>query len=696
MLTQKTKSKVRSDHDRSAFTLVEMLVSVGIIVLMMTMFTQIFSMATGTISTQRGIAENDQRTRSITTVIKGDLDKRTFRNVIPFHANEDSVLSPTSFVGREGYFYISVNDPNNSTDNVLQFTVRSTVEGRIEDDSPYFGRAERLQTTGNLRLRQNPNQPEADDGSLVINSTSNSQAAEVSYFVRNGNLYRRVLLVRAPLEFRDPNTQPTDRTGTPYFDDPSTNTASQPGFWVHPDVDGVTSSDRYFWRFFDFSARQVIASSPNRTFASFNGIENLNNGLGSAATPGALGHPALRFGHNGDQSTANYGLSREFVNSTLNSTTGITGGDNATIDDSTTPALIRAGSFIGRFTHEETSDFHFRYPQGETDITAATDNHNPMDVSDLVLLRYNESTYEPDSSSAGYTPRMLNPRGIVTVFANGPRRAEDLLLPNVQAFEIELWDERLQRFVQPGHSETINQDIDGDGALDTVLGDYHDRRRTDAQATYGPFGAALPSTQMERRFNRVFDTWHPSVDLDLPLDGTNEQPPFRPLNFYPVRLTGYDYILNGAAAADYPGPHLDNEFSRANPTDASRHAWKGQDLSGGALGQTYRVGDTVFDANTSGHEFYYEVVRIVGGGVTGTTGPDGDSSLPPMDPGSPNGDPDLFQWPQVPGARVVDNNIEWECKSNLRPLKMIRITVRFVDVSTDQLRQVTLVESFVD
>ena len=140
---------------RTGFTLVEMLVSVTLVLLMMTLFAEIFQMATGSISTQRGIAELDQRSRTCFTVMRGDLDKRTFWNVVPYGIDpvtndpETTVEgvpsrleeSPISFGNRHGYFYISENDTGNDTDDVLQLTVSSLVKRKDADDTPYFGKA---------------------------------------------------------------------------------------------------------------------------------------------------------------------------------------------------------------------------------------------------------------------------------------------------------------------------------------------------------------------------------------------------------------------------------------------------------------------------------------------------------------------------------------------------------------------------
>ena len=54
------------------------------------------------------------------------------------------------------------------------------------------------------------NQPDWDDG--VYDNLSESIAAEISYFLRNGILYRRVLLLRQPAYGGD---QPTNTAGNP-------------------------------------------------------------------------------------------------------------------------------------------------------------------------------------------------------------------------------------------------------------------------------------------------------------------------------------------------------------------------------------------------------------------------------------------------------------------------------------------------
>ncbi|HID23350.1 MAG TPA: prepilin-type N-terminal cleavage/methylation domain-containing protein, partial [Planctomycetaceae bacterium] len=302
---------------RRGFTLVEMLVSVALVVLLMSMFAEIFQLATGAMSTQRGLAENDQRTRSLAAVIRADLDKRTFRNVVPFFPGEEADTSPTRFNNRRGYFYISENDPNDDTDDVLQFTVDAAITTKNRDDTPYYGRATLLvpedpnnpgNPLPNADLLRDFNQPEADDGRTQPDGASLSPAAEISYFLRNGNLYRRVLLIRKPLPLAGANPQPTDGAGNDLF-------GNSQYYFVDRDNDPATPAvrSRAFWLDFDFSAHYAGR-------AIFHGTEDLDNSGAGGAFP--LANPAYRFGHNHAD-----GQPREYV----------------------------SNGFIGRFTQQETS-----------------------------------------------------------------------------------------------------------------------------------------------------------------------------------------------------------------------------------------------------------------------------------------------------------------------------------------------------
>ncbi len=319
---------------RAAFTLVEMLVAVTLILLMMSMFASIFSMASSSVSKQRGIAENDQRARSLTTILRSDFQKRTIRYALPFYPGESPETSPTSFTSRPGYFYISTNDPYSGLDDKIQFTIDADMLIENKDATPFFGRADLLgdRTTntanalaaaipGTLPTAINPNQPDVDDGALVPNSTGSSNLAEVTIFVRNGNLYRRLTLIRKPLEVagKDFGPQPTtsfgdnmlaglDGSGT--YDGLFPLDGDQDGSVATPAVTPDVLSNNYF-NHFDYSA---IAGNPGgNQYAQLIGISALSNDPTSSGGANiSLGIPINRFGFS--QFT---GLSREHTSTGL-------------------------------------------------------------------------------------------------------------------------------------------------------------------------------------------------------------------------------------------------------------------------------------------------------------------------------------------------------------------------------------------
>lgn len=468
---------VRSHHalnPRCGFTLVEMMVSVALVVLMMSLFASVFQLAAGSIGVQRGIAENDQRARSFFTIIRNDLKARSMQSVLPFTANEtapsayDANFSVTNFDLRRGYFFISENDPNNDADDILQYTVE--LDGTNRD---YFGQAALLGGLTTNSDFMDSNQPSRDDGVPAIDgdpditgdpvkhdSASNAFAAEISYFLRGSRLYRRVLLIRKPLETSD-NTQPETTAGKNYFDtDPDNNMDPAPAYAFKGE----------FWRDFDFSAHMDEDGS-NIDGAKFHGISDLDNGS-SAATrtgPAALANPKNRFGHN-----HNDGLPREFVLTDLGADNQLGGTGN----DADT--YMR----IGRYTHEETSHVNFNYPQAYSYSVPGDNTFNPM--SDVLLPMSND---------------------VVTEFRHNAvsRRAEDLLLSNVHAFDIKVWDDALGRFEDVGHN------VENSGA---AIGDFNLNKRTNT--SYGPADPAI---------KRVFDTWHPSINID-DTPGTVDAPPF--------------------------------------------------------------------------------------------------------------------------------------------------------------------------
>lgn len=489
---------------RAGFTLVEMLVAVALVLLMMTMFAEIFSLATSSMSKQKGLAELDQRQRLMSTLLRADLKQRSFRNLYPFHPQDDPIHIYSAnrpgnipFDVRQGYFYISENDPENDADDVLQFTVTRT------DGTLFYGKTVQLIDAAGNGAVTNPNQPELDDGSAFGEGlgVGTSPSAEVAYFVRNGTLCRRVLLVRRP-------TDPT------FEDNPDNNNSIAPPpiltplFQTTPGVyplgtvpmayNGVyvfttpsaTAANR-FPNDFDYSATHEyippgMGPPPPPAPVRLLGEVRLAN---TPASPLSFGHIKNRFGFQrslGFPSGSAYpvGLPYEYV----------------------------GGAFIGRFTHEETSHSAFAYPgdlgAGGDSILATGDDTNPY------------------TRTAGLA---VSPNGIVTLYAGGSRQGEDILLTNVQNFDVKVWDQgaSVGPDGQPGiagiNDDGINgvDDVGEMGSVGSDDGAFVDIGHTgngffsqlangvgigNQNPAYGPLGDySAPQT------NRCFDTWHPDL-----------------------------------------------------------------------------------------------------------------------------------------------------------------------------------------
>jgi len=544
----------------AGFTLVEMLVSVAIVLLMMSMFAQIFQMATGSLSQQRGIAENDQKARMITTTLRGDLERRTFRDVFPFRAGEDTRQLGHSLARRAGYFEIDENDPFDDTDDVLSFTASVNIKLQNKDGSPFTGRATALSARAITNLTANsidiagsyasvipanlrvwivgslgPNgetnngrytvtsstgtttinfpassfntaaytpsatapwgyiylsesEPDFDDG-LFGNDTAVSSAAEVCYFLRNGVLYRRVLLIREPTSGTD--AQPTWTTGVPQLWNSSTLNENYP-------TSGTATT---FWRDFDYSAfyftGKVSSSGTQAPGVRFHSAaESLSNSsqaplrLSNDTTvsspssfPVSLGLPYLRFGH------GTSGLPQD--------------GSSSSASGNVT---------FRRFNLQECSNSIFGYPGNVL-------NGNPMNRTDLTL--------NPNDGTAT--------AGLVTQYSTETsRRGEDILMSNVLSFDVKVWDPIYNSFVDVGDD------------TDAPNGPFSSTARGRLNTAYAPGPTHFR-----------FDTWHPLASIS-----GNGEPPIVPFN------RGVDG-LPGVAGTD------DDSNSRID--DLSELGWSGSD-----------------------------------------------------------------------------------------------------------------------
>ncbi|MBR9804425.1 prepilin-type N-terminal cleavage/methylation domain-containing protein, partial [bacterium] len=134
-MTTRTDKFDRPTERRSGFTLTEMLVAVGLLLIIMTIFAQIFQLAVTAMTRQKGMANNDSRARTAFSVIDADLKRMSFRSMrdggglvplVPGLLYDGNLAAPE----QRGYFYYSENDPDNDTDDVLQFTVDASLTGQ--------------------------------------------------------------------------------------------------------------------------------------------------------------------------------------------------------------------------------------------------------------------------------------------------------------------------------------------------------------------------------------------------------------------------------------------------------------------------------------------------------------------------------------------------------------------------------------
>jgi hypothetical protein len=158
-----------------------MMVAVGLLVLMMTVIVSVFQSATGAIQEQRAYAALDQDLRRLDSMIRMDLAGVTARMTPPNDPGQN-----------QGYFEYSegalADSQGEDSDDTLRFTAKAP------DGQPFVG---------NVWL---PNSIPATDP-LYMNVALptlrpvrvTSQYAEIVYFLRNGNLYRRVVLIKPQL-----------------------------------------------------------------------------------------------------------------------------------------------------------------------------------------------------------------------------------------------------------------------------------------------------------------------------------------------------------------------------------------------------------------------------------------------------------------------------------------------------------------
>ena len=175
-MNRSNRSDFRPSSRRRGVTLVEMLVTVAVLIIIMTILVQVFQAATGAVSASQAIAQLDDQLRRLDGTIRADLAGVTATFTPPL----DPALN-------KGYFEYGENEfadaQGEDSDDYIRFTAKAP------PGQPFTG-----------RMWINPTSAFPQTSNAIQPVTVTSEYAEIIYFLRNGNLYRRVLLVAPELQ----------------------------------------------------------------------------------------------------------------------------------------------------------------------------------------------------------------------------------------------------------------------------------------------------------------------------------------------------------------------------------------------------------------------------------------------------------------------------------------------------------------
>lgn len=205
---------------RRGVTLVEMLVTLAVLMLLMVFIVKIFQAATGSLSAAQVYQELDNELRLLDSTIRSDLNGVTAK-----------MTPPNNPLNGTGYLEYIENEfadlQGEDSDDCLRFTAKAPA------GQPFIGR---VWVPPAIPFSQmNATQQQYYLATQPISITS--EYAEIIYFLRNGNLYRRVLLIAPERQAAIADSISTIGADNVWvYKDPSTQAVSS--FNFHPNALG--------------------------------------------------------------------------------------------------------------------------------------------------------------------------------------------------------------------------------------------------------------------------------------------------------------------------------------------------------------------------------------------------------------------------------------------------------------------------
>lgn len=393
-------------HRRGGFTLVEILTATALALFLLAMMAQMFAQVSGSINEYRSTAEMQGELRATAARLQQDLAGATIRGVPPLNSEDnlgmlEYVEGPIGPIVRpEAIGTLRDWQPGQSASNPDVLVGRQTIQYLINT----YGKANVDTTQGDTDdilglTTYNPSQPFI--GRANATSITESPFAEVWYFVRGTTLYRRQLLVGPALSFSTTN----------------------PGAGI-----AYTNNDVSL-RYDRISNRLV----PN----TLGDLTKRENRYAHQPGPDAWPHDVRYWGVLGlptvSESASNY-APWPFPNGNANPLISVPAGGSGGLGLTNTADLdgdnsTTADKVVQLNQYEGYSARQNPLPYNEITTTQLLGSNPPDRFSGLAPINR-------DTIAAGQDPNSSN----VVSYLNKDRYSEDVILTNVLAFDVRIWD----------------------------------------------------------------------------------------------------------------------------------------------------------------------------------------------------------------------------------------------------------------